>query len=327
MRAVVCTRLDGPDALVIDDVEEPTPSLGEVTVRVEAAALNFADLLMSRGQYQEKPTLPFVPGFEVAGRIEQVCPGVTELAVGDRIMGVVDHGAFAEVARVRAVDAVPIGETMDAGAAAGFPIAYGTAHGALAWRANLQEGETLLVHGAAGGVGLTAVEIGRAMGARVIATARGADRLAVAKARGAEAIIDSTAEDVRERVMDLTDGRGVDVCFDPVGGDLGSTSLRCLAWSGRYLVIGFAKGDVPDIKPNHLLVKNTAAIGFYWGSYRQHDPARLRASLHTLLEWHGRDALQPLVGGRYPLADFRPALATLESRRSTGKVVLEIAKE
>jgi len=208
--------------------------------------------------------------------------------------------------------------------AAGFPIAYGTAHGALEWRAGLRAGETLLVHGAAGGVGLTAVEVGVAIGARVIATARGAERLELARDRGAAATIDTSGEDVRARVLALTENRGVDVCFDPVGGELGEISLRCLAWEGRYLVIGFAAGDLPTIKANRLLVKNLAAVGFYWGGYRRRDPARLTAGLTTLLGWYAEGRLHPHVSRRFPLAEAAAALAELEQRRSTGKVVLDV---
>ena len=262
MRAMLCSRLDGPAALALAELPAPTPGTGEVTIEVDCAALNFADILMTQGKYQEKPPLPFVPGLELAGRIRALGPGVSGFEPGRRVLAIVPHGAFAEVARARAGDVVAIPDAMPADLAAGFPIAYGTAHGALTWRAALQEGETLLVHGAAGGVGLTAVEIGRAMGARVIATARGADRLALAREHGAAATIDTASEDVRARVLALTEGRGVDVCFDPVGGRLGEESLRCLAWEARHLVIGFAAGDLPTIQANRLLVKNIAAIGF-----------------------------------------------------------------
>jgi NADPH2:quinone reductase len=325
MRAIVCRRLEGPETLALEEVPEPAPGPGELTVDVRCAALNFADILMTRGKYQEKPPLPFTPGLEVAGRVRALGDGVAGPAPGTRVLALVDHGAFAEVARARAVDVVPIGDAMPDDVAAGFPIAYGTAHGALAWRADLRAGETLLVHGAAGGVGLTAVEVGVAMGARVIATARGAERLDLAARRGAAATIDTGGEDVRERVLDLTDGRGVDVCFDPVGGTLGETSLRSLAWEGRYLVIGFAAGDLPTIKANRLLVKNIAAVGFYWGGYRRRDPARLAAGLRTLLGWYEEGRLQPHVWRRFPLADAPAALAELERRRSSGKIVLDLA--
>ncbi|MFW5678905.1 MAG: NADPH:quinone oxidoreductase family protein [Pseudomonadota bacterium] len=325
MRAIRCHALDGPEALVLEEVAAPEPAPGEVTVDVEAAALNFADTLMIRGTYQEKPALPFTPGMELAGRVRAVGEGVTGLAAGQRIMAVIDHGAFAEVARVQAQDAIVVPEAMPAEIAAAFPIAYGTAHGGLDWRADLQPGETLLVNGAAGGVGLTAVEVGRAMGARVIATARGADRLGLARQHGAEVVVDTAGEDPREAVMAATEGRGVDVVFDPVGGALGEASLRCLAWEGRYLVIGFA-GGVPAIQANRLLVKNIAAVGFYWGSYRRYAPERVRASFATLLDWWAKGRLRPHVGAAFPLDKAVAALRELEARRSTGKVVLSVSR-
>jgi NADPH2:quinone reductase len=213
---------------------------------------------------------------------------------------------------------------MDDVTAAGFAIAYGTAYGALCWAGRLQAGETLVVHGAAGGVGLATVECGRALGARVIASARGADHLAVAAARGADATIDTASEDVRARIRALTDGRGADVIFDPIGGDLFQASLRSIAWEGRLLVIGFASGQIPQIPANLLLVKNASAVGFYWGSYRQHDPARVRAAFEELLRWHGAGRITPLVSEVRPLAQARDALARLLARQSSGKIVLSI---
>ncbi|TVQ36840.1 MAG: NADPH:quinone oxidoreductase family protein [Geminicoccaceae bacterium] len=324
MRAIRCHRLDGPDGLALENVTAPAPAEGELTVDVEAAALNFADTLMTRGTYQEKPPLPFTPGLELAGRVRAIGSGVHGFAAGQRVLAVVDHGAFAEVARVRAADAIPLPEAMPAEVAAGFPIAYGTAHGGLEWRARLQPGETLLVNGAAGGVGLTAVEVGRAMGARVIATARGAERLALARAHGAEVTIDTGQADLREAVQAATAGRGVDVVFDPVGGALGEASLRCLAWEGRYLVIGLAAG-LPTLKANHLLVKNVSAVGFYWGSYRRHAPDRVQASFEMLFGWWQSGKLRPHVSAVYPLEHVQAALAELEARRSTGKVVLRMS--
>ena len=275
MRAIVCRELTGLDGLAFErDWPLPEPGPGEVRIRVRAAGLNFADTLMIRGQYQDRPELPFVPGIEVAGRIERCGEGVAGFTPGERVMATPDHGGFAEAVVTSAVNVVRLPDTIDDTTAAGFAIAYGTAYGALVWAARLQAGETLLVHGAAGGVGLATVECGRALGARVIATARGAARLAIAQAHGADRVIDTGAEDVRLRIRELTDGRGADVVFDPVGGALFSASLRSIAWGGRILVVGFASGDIPQIPANLLLVKNAAAVGFYWGSYRHHDPAR-----------------------------------------------------
>ena len=309
------------------EIPQPEPGPGEVRIRVHAAGLNCADTLMLKGQYQDRPALPFVPGMEVAGRIERCGAGVAGFAPGDRVLATPAHGGFAEAVVTSAADVVRLPDTIDDPTAAGFAIAYGTAYGALTWAARLQPGETLVVHGAAGGVGLAAVECGRALGARVIATARGAERLAVAQAHGAEAVVDTSAEDVRLRVRELTQGRGADVVFDPVGGALFTASLRSIAWGGRILVIGFASGEIPQIPANLLLVKHAAAVGFYWGSYRRHDPARVHAAFELLLQWHADGRIRPHVSEVRPLADARSALELLLTRKSTGKVVLTMTED
>jgi NADPH:quinone reductase len=324
MRAIVCRELSGPAGLVLEEVPLPEPGPGEVRIRVRAAGLNFADSLMIKGQYQDKPALPFVPGLEVAGQIERCGEGVAGFAPGDRVMATPDHGGFAEAVVTGAGNVVRLPDTIDYPTAAGLAIAYGTAYGALSWAARLQPGETLLVHGAAGGVGLATVECGQALGARVIATARGAEHLALAQAHGAAAVIDTASEDVRLRVKELTHGHGADVVFDPVGGALFTASLRSIAWAGRILVVGFASGEIPQIPANLLLVKNAAAIGFYWGSYRRHDPARVHAGCEQLLAWHAEGRIRPHVGALRPLAEARTALKLLLARKSTGKVVLTI---
>ena len=322
MRAVVCKALTGLDGLVVEDIPVPEPGPGEVRIRVRAAGLNFADTLIIKGQYQDKPALPFVPGMEIAGQIEQCGAGVAGFMPGDRVMATPDHGGFAEAAVTAASNVVRLPDSIDYPTAAGLAIAYGTAYGALVWAGRLQAGETLLVHGAAGGVGLAAVECGRALGARVVATARGAAHLKVAKAHGAEALIDTAGEDVRTRVKELTEGHGADVAFDPVGGDLFMASLRSIAWEGRLLVIGFASGQIPQIPANLLLVKNAAAIGFYWGSYRRQDPARVHAAFEELLRWQADRRIQPHVSEIHPLSQAKSALERLLQRQSTGKVVL-----
>jgi NADPH2:quinone reductase len=322
MRAIVCRELTGPDGLRLEDWPVPEPRPGEVRIRVRAAGLNFADTLIIKGEYQDKPPLPFVPGMEIAGQIEQRGEGVAGFVPGDRVMATLDRGGFAEEAVTAASNVIPLPDSIDYVTAAGFAIAYGTAYGALVWAGRLQPGETLLVHGAAGGVGLATVECGRALGARVIATARGAEHLEVAKAHGAEALIDTASEDVRVRVKELTEGRGADVVFDPIGGELFTASLRSIAWEGRLLVIGFASGEIPQIPANLLLVKNAAAIGFYWGSYRRHDPARVHAAFDELLRWHADQRIRPHVSEVHPLSEAKTALERLLARRSTGKVVL-----
>lgn len=322
MRAIVCKELTGPAGLVVEEIPAPEPGPGEVRIRVEAAGLNFADSLIVKGQYQDRPALPFVPGMEIAGRIDASGPDVAGFAPGDRVMATLGHGGFAEQAVTAIGNVVRLPDTIDAVTAAGFAVAYGTAYGALAWAARLEAGETLVVHGAAGGVGLATVECGKALGARVIATARGAERLKVAVAHGAEATIDTSHEDVRTRIKELTGGRGADVVFDPIGGEIFTASLRSVAWEGRILVIGFASGEIPQIPANLLLVKNASAVGFYWGSYRQHDPARVQAAFEELLRWHALGRIQPHVSEVRPLADARGALELLLSRQSTGKIVL-----
>ncbi len=323
MKALLCTEFGGPERLSLSEATMPQPAAGEVVIRVRAAGVNFADTLIIKGQYQEKPAFPFSPGLEVAGEIESLGEGVSGLAPGDRVLAVLDYGGFAEFARAKASDVHKIPDEMDFAEAAGFPIVYGTAHASLVWHARLQAGETLVVHGAAGGVGLASVEVGKAMGAKVIATAGGKDKLAVASRHGADHLIDYREEDIRERVKTLTEGRGADVILDPVGGDVFDASLRAIAWSGRLLVIGFAGGKVPQIPANILLVKNVAAMGVYWGSYRKKAPERLKEEFAELFAWYREGRLKPFVSNRLPLDDYHEAYRLLIERKATGKVVIE----
>lgn len=325
MRALLCPEFGSIEKLTIGEAAAPAaPGPGDVLIDVHAAGVNFADLLMIGGQYQEKPPLPFVPGLEVAGIVRACGAGVTRVLAGDRVIAALDRGGFAEQAMARATDVFVIPSTMDVVTAAGFPIAYGTAHGALRWRADLRAGEVLLVHGAGGGVGLTAVEVGKAMGATVIATAGGQDKLAIARTHGADHLIDYRSENIRERVREICNGGGADVVFDPVGGSAFEQSLRCVNWGARLIVVGFAGGKVPPIPANLLLVKNIAAIGFYWGSYRRHAPALLDAQFRDLFQWWQDGRLKPHVSHRCDLAEAATALALLRERKSTGKVVLTL---
>jgi NADPH2:quinone reductase len=294
----------------------------QVLIEVAAAGLNFADSLLIAGKYQERPLPPFVPGFEVAGRVVSIGAHVRRVKPGDRVMAVLDQGGFAEQVLAREADCFPIPPEMDFATAAGFAIAYGTSHGALEWRAQIKPGELLLVLGASGGVGLTAVEIGKAMGATVIACAGGPEKLAIAKAHGADHLIDYRAENLRQRIKEICDGGGVDVVYDPVGGELFDQALKCTNWGGRLLIVGFAGGGVPQIPANYLLVKNLAALGIYWGSYRRKQPQLVEASFRQLFSWYREGRLKPLISNRFDLTEAATALELLTSRRATGKVVL-----
>jgi len=322
MRAALVRAFGPIEAIEVAEVPSPPIAPGTVRVAVHAIGINFADLLIAQGKYQEKPPLPFSPGFEIAGVVSELGQGVTGIALGARVIGLLEYGAYAEEAVVRADGVVPIPDAMDFATAAGFPVAYGTSHIALDARARLKAGETLLVLGAAGGVGLTAVEIGKALGATVIAAARGADRLQVARAHGADHLIDYGSEDLRGRMKEITGGRGPDVIYDPVGGELFEQSLRGIAWEGRLIVIGFASGHIPQIPANLALVKNCDIIGVYWGSYRARRPEQVRRSFATLLNWYVEGKLHPHVSHRLDLAEAARAMMLLAERKATGKVVL-----
>ena len=325
MRRIACREYGDPETLTLDtDAPVPEPGTGEVAIDVAAAGLNYADTLMVAGSYQATPGLPFAPGLEVAGTVRALGDGVTGLELGQRVLAILDAGGFAEVAVAPAGDVFPIPDAMDMATAAGFPITYGTAHGALVWRAQLKRSETLLVHGAAGGAGLAAVEVGKALGARVIATAGGPEKTAIAADHGADHTIDYKAQDIRQTVKDLTHGQGADVVFDPVGGEVFDASMRCIAWCGRIVVIGFASGTVPQPKANHLLVKNVSVMGLYWGSYRARAPELMRRQFEDLFAWYRSGYLHPLISRSYPLEHAAQALADLKNRKATGKLVLEV---
>jgi NADPH2:quinone reductase len=321
MRAIVCRDLAGIDGLALEDLPDPGhPGPGQVRIRVAAAGLNYADLLVTAGKYQVKHEPPFVPGFECAGIVEAVGPEVADVPVGEPVMAIPEAGGFAEHVVVPADAIYPAPKGLDEAEAAGFPIAYGTSYLALVEQAKLKAGETLLVHGAAGGVGLTAVEIGKALGARVVATAGGPEKCAIAQAHGADYVIDYKSEDIRERVKALVGG--VDVVYDPVGGSAFEASLRVVNWNARILIIGFAGGPVPQIPANILLVKNVAAMGFYFGSWRRHRPAVVAQAFRALDGMVQAGQLKPLISHRLPLTEFRKALELIQSRQSAGKIVL-----
>lgn len=322
MRAVVCPAFGA--ALELREIDQPPLGPTQVRIRVAAAGVNFADTLFVNGKYQEKVEPPLVPGMELAGTVTELGAAVFGLSVGDRVMAAVTGGAFAEEAVAEYTDVVMLPETLDFVTAAGFPVAYGTSHLGLKGKAGLKSGEVLVVHGAAGGVGLTAVEVGVAMGATVIATAGGPDKVKVALDHGAHHGIDYKSEDIRERIKALTGGRGADVIYDPVGGAVFDASLRSVAPDGRILVIGFASGTVPQIPANILLVKNVTVIGYWWGAYRKLNPALVQHSLAECVQWWAEGKLKPLVSRTLPLDQAADALALLQGRAATGKVVLTV---
>lgn len=317
MKAYQLTLKDKPAALC--DIAPPRPAAGQVLVTVATCGLNFADLLMIEGTYQDTPPLPFTLGMEVAGTITALGEGVRGLRKGDRVAVFAGSGGLAEQGCFPADRCIHLPDMMPFTDAAAFQVAYGTSHLALSHRARLQPGETLLVLGAAGGVGLTAVEIGKAMGATVIAVARGADKLEVAAKAGADHLIDSETQDIREAVKALG---GADVVYDPVGGDQFKAALRACNPEARIVVIGFASGDVPQIPANILMVKNLTAIGFYWGGYMRFSPAALTDSLATLFQWYAEGRLRPHVSHVLPLDRAGEGLDLLRRRKSTGKVVI-----
>ena len=324
MRAVVAEKISKPGDLTVIELPSPEPGPGEIRIDVKATALNFADSLIIAHKYQVKPEFPFSPGFEVAGVVSAVGPDVVDFKEGDPVIATMDYGAYREQVVVEAFLAHPFPKEMDFATAASFPVAYGTSYVGLLRRSHVAPGETVLVHGAAGGVGLTAVEIAKAAGARVIATASSPEKCAIAIEHGADEAINYAEEDFRDRVKAITSGAGADVIYDPVGGDVFDKSLRCINWGGRLLVVGFAAGRIPEIPANLLLVKSCSAIGVFWSSHRRREPAALRADYDQLFRWWSEGKLKPLIGQKFPLAEAGAALNALLSRKVAGKIVLEV---
>ena len=325
MRAVLCRTLGDPSAIRVEEVPSPEVGEGQVRIAVKAAGVNFPDILMIEGKYQVKPGLPFTPGLEVAGEVLECGAGVTHLAPGQRVLGFARAGGgYASEIVLPAAIVAPIPDTMDFVTAAAFPIAYGTAHFALTHRGHLKRGETLLVLGAAGGVGLAAIEVGKLLGARVIAAARGDHKLAIAREHGADDVVDYEREDLRLRLRELTDGHGVDVVFDPVSGDSFTQSMRAIAWEGRILVIGFASGDIASVPANLVLVKNFSVIGVLFGAQSDRFPDDTRRRLSELFEHYRAGKLNPRIWKTFALEDAASALAEMTARRVVGKMVLTI---
>lgn len=326
MKALLCKSWGDPEALVLEETATPAPGDHQVLVRVHAAGVNFPDTLIIRKLYQFKPALPFSPGGECAGVVEAVGAKVGHFKAGDRVIAFTGWGSFAEFVLADAKALMPMPAGLDDETAAAFVMTYGTSYHALADRAALQAGETLLVLGAAGGVGLAAVEIGKALGARVIAAASSADKLATCREHGADELIDYSREDLRERLKALTGGRGVDVVYDPVGGAYTEAALRSCAWRGRLLVVGFANGDIPRLPANLALLKGCSIVGVFWGDYTQREPERAQRDLETLLSWMKQGRIRPHIGRRYPLERGGDAIRALMNREVVGKVVVTIAQ-
>jgi NADPH2:quinone reductase len=322
MKAIVATQFCGPDELILTDLPDPVAGPGEAVVAIKAAALNFFDLLMIAGKYQRKPPFPFSPAAEFAGVVESVGTGVTEVKPGDRVAGSVGDGCAREKLVILADKLIKIPERLEFERAAGLIITYGTTLHALEDRGQLKPGDTLAVLGAAGGTGLAACELGKLMGARVIACASSPDKLAFAKQHGADEGIDYAKEDLKEALRHLTDGKGVDVIYDPVGGNYSEPALRALAWQGRFLVIGFAAGDIPKVPLNLFVLKSCDLRGVYWGAWTEREPGKSRAGLEKLMQWAAEGKISAHVHATYPLAKTADALKVLATRKAMGKVVV-----
>jgi NADPH2:quinone reductase len=320
---MVMRSLGEPDQLELAEWPERAPDPGEVAIDVEAIGCNFADVLICRGKYQVKPELPFAPGSELVGKVRSLGAQVTGLSPGQTVTAQLTSGAYASyvVADARRVQPVPAGVPPEDAVALG--IAYQTAHLSLVDRARVQAGENVLIHAAAGGVGLASVQIAHALGARVIATASGPDKLALCREHGADAALDTNEANWQERVLELTDGRGADVICESIGGDVFERSLKCIAWAGRLIVVGFSSGEIPALKLNRVMLKHIAVLGLNLHSYHERDPAALRRAVRSLFELYAQGKLRPLIHARYPLEQAASALAELASRRSVGKLILK----
>jgi len=324
MKAVLCTRPCAPEELALHELPDPVAGEGQAVVRVRAAALNFFDTLIIAGKYQTKPAFPFSPAAELAGEVESVGPGVTAVRPGDRVVANIGHGAAREKVAIAADRLVPLPDGLDFERAAGLIVTYGTTLYALRERAALRAGETLAVLGAAGGVGLAAVEIGKLTGARVIACASSAEKLAFATAHGADAAVNYAEEDLKEGLRRVTDGRGPDVIYDPVGGRATEAALRAIAWAGRFLVVGFAAGEIPRLPLNLVLLKSCDLRGVFWGAWTERDRAGYRADLRDILQWCAQGKLSAHVHKVFPLDEIAPALRALSDRQAMGKIILRV---
>ena len=324
MKAILCKEYGPAETLVIEDV--PSPKMGDrgVKIRVKAAGLNFPDTLIIQGKYQLQPPMPFSPGGELAGEVIEVGDKVTRFKPGDRVAALTGFGAFAEEVVAPESNLLPVPDNMPDEKAAGFMMVYGTSYYALKQRASLQPGETLLVLGASGGVGLAAVELGKAMGAKVIAAASSSEKLRIAKDAGADELINYTDEPLKDAVKKLTKGKGVDVIYDPVGGDFTEQALRTMAWNGRHLIIGFAAGDIPKVPANLTLLKGCSVVGVFWGAFTRNEPEVSAQNMMELLQMYSEGKIDPKVSEVFDFEQYAEALGALTGRRATGKVVLRV---
>jgi NADPH:quinone reductase len=327
MKAVLCREYGPPESLTVEEVDDPTAGDGQVVVDVKACAVNFPDVLIIQNLYQFKPPLPFSPGAEVAGVVSSVGAGVDGVTVGDRVLASTGWGGLAEQVAVGADSLIPVPDTMDFGAASSFLYAYGTSHYALKDRAHLQAGETLVVLGAAGGVGLAAVELGALLGATVIAAASSDDKLELCQEYGASMTVNYATEDLKARIRELTGGAGADVIYDPVGGPYSEPALRAIAWGGRFLVIGFAAGEIPAIPLNLALLKGCDIVGVFWGAFVGRYPEQHRRNVEELMGWWRDGKLRPHVSSTYPLDRAAEAIRELADRKAKGKVVVTIGDD
>jgi len=324
VKAVLCHKFGPPEELQLETIETPQPAANEAVIEVKAAALNFPDVLMIEGKYQSLPPFPFSPGGEIAGVVSAVGSDVSEFEPGDRVFAGCGHGGMREALSINARALRPIPEGMSFTQASGISTTYGTSYYALKQRANLQRGENLLVLGAGGGVGIAAVELGKAMGARVLAAASTAEKRDAAKLAGADELIDYSDGNLKDKVKELTNGKGADVIYDPVGGALFDQVMRCVNWDGRVLVIGFAAGDIPKLPINLVLLKSCQVVGVFYGAFNQRSPAEAGQNFREILEFYSAGKINPLVGQTFPLEDYAAALRCLSERRAIGKVVLEL---
>jgi len=325
MKAVLCKQYGPPESLTFEELPSPRAGPGEVVVAVKAASVNFPDVLIIQNKYQFKPPLPFSPGSELAGVVKEAGTGVTNFKPGDKVIAFTTYGAFAEEVKTEAARLLPLPEGMDFASGAAFLLTYGTSDHALRDRGGLRAGETLLVLGAAGGVGLAAIEIGKALGARVIACASSDEKLAICREHGADAGINYATQDLRERVKALTDGRGVDVVYDAVGGPYTEPAFRSLAWRGRLLVVGFTAGEIPKLPLNLALLKGASVVGVFWGDFTRREPREFADSVRQLERWFREGKLRPHVSQTFPLHQAAEALKLMAARQVKGKVVLTTA--